>query len=174
MGCRITAAVATTTLCFATGCGLQAEAPEVSTPATPTSSATTAEIAPYSPATADLRSLAQRFARAACAYDARTEDAHDFLVRVSTVATVEALDWLRLSQRAQLNWSSLKARAERVAITVTGVSRVHHADEIRLVVEFIRTTTTRFATVRSFDQLTLQVVDTPDGPKVADAHGAGL
>jgi len=148
--------------------------PEVSAPPTGTSGATTAEIAPYSPATAELRELAQRFARAVCAYDARREGAHDFLVRVSTVGTAEALDWLRLSQRARLNWSSLKARDERVAITVTGVSRVNHADEIRLVVEFIRTTTTRFATVRSFDQLTLEVVDTPDGPKVADAQGAGL
>lgn len=49
-----------------------------------------------------------------------------------------------------------------------------HVGESRVKVELVRTTRTDFATVRNFDRMTLEVANTRDGLRVADAHGAGL
>lgn len=170
MGVRA-AVVAAVGLAILAGCGPKldtgAEAPAESAGATAPSQTT----APYSPAPHELRSLAIRFVRTVCAYDARSETATGFITRAEPLATDAELDRLRTSPRARLNWNALRARKESTSVQVTGVSEV---GESQVKVELIRTTRTDFATVRSFDRMTLEVANTRDGLKVADAQGAGL
>jgi hypothetical protein len=127
--------------------------------------------APYSPVPHELRSLAIRFVRTVCAHDASTETATGFITRAEPLATESEVNRLRTSPRARLNWSALRARDESSSVQVTGASQV---GEGRVKVELIRTTRTDFATVRNFDRMTLEVANTVDGLRLADAHGAGL
>lgn len=127
---------------------------------------------PYVDAAGGVRRVAEAFVREALEYDATTEDATAFLGRVAPVTTSAELDRLRTRPRAHLDWRALRARQESVTVAVTGISV---AATGRVLVTAERITTTSFATVRDFVQVSLELVPDSDGSlKVADAKGGGL
>lgn len=173
MGARNAIAAAAGTLVLASGCG-SSLASMVEDSTTPPPSPTRSAEPQFADADPGLRTLAVTFVSGALGYDTRREGRQDFLVRVADISTQQELRRLRRSPRAEFNWAALKARHERTRIEVTGVTRVASEASTRLDVHLIRTTITDYATLRTFEQVTLEVVETHPGLRVAAASGAGL
>jgi hypothetical protein len=175
MGVRTGSAVAATTLLICTACGNSLADLAPTTGPEPVPAGTSGQVEkPYSSPSPELKILAENYVRATCAYDSSKEDASDFIGRTGRLSTTKEAARLSTSPRARLNWQALRARHERTRITVTGVTQIANPSEVQLAVEFMRTTTTDFATVREFDRMTLTIVDTSNGPRVSEAQGGGL
>jgi len=128
--------------------------------------------APFADPQPELRRLGIEFVRSSLTYDASAEDRAAFLSRVRPLVTPDELLRLRQSERAQLNWSVLRQRKERVTLKVTGAT----ADTIGsvLVVEAVRTTKTAFATVRDLVEVTIAFQAVENDWLINSATGGGL
>jgi hypothetical protein len=106
-----------------------------------------------------VTALATAFVRVVVEYDSTREGTLAFLARVRGLATPAELTRLGRSSRAKLRWPVLRARAERTALEVNGVSvQPDTGDGLRVVVEATLTTHTTFAAVTGFRRFTLTLV----------------
>ena len=129
---------------------------------------------PFEPAPPQVDLLLSKFVRAACEYDATLEHPRDFLARLDSLVTSNEFRRLATSQRANLDWPSLRARHERVAVEITGISLLTiHGPHMSADVEAIRTTHTSFADVRDFLHLEVWLVFSGSW-RVDRATGGGL
>ena len=168
--------LAATSLLLCSACGpkftplLEAGAPEpiASVSSTPSAS-------PFSVAPTAVSAVAAHFVRTVCTYRATASAGTDFLRSATQVATPREAKRLASSQRARLNWRAMRVRRERASLRITGVTQLNMSSvATEVVVEFIRTTHTDFATVREFAHMSLGVVQTGAGPRIASAEGACL
>jgi hypothetical protein len=133
------------------------------------------DVSVYSVAPAKLRVLASHFVEAAAEYDAGAEAGSDFLGRLSALVTPDQEQRLDKAPRARLPWQLLRRRAERTRVTITGVSEsIGVAGQRFVIVESVVTTTTDFASVRSFEEFVLTAVLTRAGWRIDRASGPGL
>jgi len=129
---------------------------------------------PFADPQPDVRQKAIEFVRSSLTYDSATEDRTSFLHRVRLVVTPAELIRLQQSERAQLNWSVLQQRRERVTLKVTGASLQTSNSVPVLVVEGVRTTKTAFATIRDLVEVIVSFEASEDGLLVSSAAGGGL
>lgn len=149
-------------------------APVEEAPANPSQS-TEPTPAPYVDAEPGLAKLASGFVRASLSYDSCASDRSALPARVAAMATTDEVRRLRASERAHLRWWVLCQRNEQATVRVHGVTQNASVDAARIVhVEGVRTTRSDVATVRDFIDVTLRVIRTQGGWRVAGARGGGL
>jgi hypothetical protein len=153
------------TLLAVSGCGV-----EPATPPQPTAEPAATSYADPSP---QQDRLARRFTTAALEYDARHHRRRAFLAMVAPWTTEDELRRLARSERANLNWSALRARHEHTDVHVTGVSRLPGRTDDLAVTATITTRST-VGTVRQFVLVNLQVEEQDGRTLIIHASGAGL
>jgi len=160
MGSQLGRVLALSLLASSVACGLQVEKPTADPAPTAMSEpprSSTAEKPAFKSSAPEARRLAVRFARAVCEYDARVDEATDFLHQAEALATLRGQLELRASGRARLSWSPLRARSERTTLRVDGVSMDNRTGVV--VVRGTLVTRNEFTTVRSFVHLALGIRD---------------
>ena len=181
MGDRTAIPIVALAVLVAAGCGpvgdrsatehtTAAPAPSVRPPTvTPTGTPATP---PFRAATAEVTTLASAFVRVVVEYHTIREGRLAFLARVRGLATPTELNRLGRSSRARLPWRVLRARAERTALEVNGVSlQPGPGDGLRVVVEATLTTHTTFASVTWFRRFSLTLVPAGSSWLVDRAEG---
>lgn len=147
------------------GCGIEPIAPPqpVAEPAPTT----------YADPSPEQENLARRFTKAALEYDARQDTRRAFVTHVAPWITEAEHQRLTQSERANLNWPALRARHERAAVRVTGVSRLPGRSN-ELAVTATITTRSTVGTVRQFVLIGLHLEERDGQTLVTHSSGAGL
>jgi len=175
MGVRLGRHVAVLQLLFCSACGPSSTHEPTTEPLPDGPAQIVVESPEFAPAPAALRRAAVAFARIACEYDAVEQRRLDFLRDARRLTIPSELHRLTTSGRARLPWRILRERAERTRLTILGVTVMPTEDNtISVVVTGVLTTTTRFATVRTLEQLTLSLEPRGRSWVTTNATGAGL
>lgn len=175
MGSRLGTACAAFALLSCTACGGQADAaPETGRKVSATRTSHPEPPSPYRDATGAMRKVALKFAEGVFEYESGRENRSDFQQRVAHLTTSKERTALLTSPRAQLPWRVLRARHERVQITISGVSVDTTRVSPTLVVAATRTTRTDFGGVTDFVELRVELHPSSTGWKVDNASGPGL
>jgi hypothetical protein len=175
MGVRLGRRVAVLQLLLCSACGLSSTHEPTTGPSLDGPTHLVVDSREFARAPGGLRRAASAFARIACEYDAVEQRRLDFLRDARRLTIPTELHRLTTSERARLHWRILRERAERTRLTILGVTVMpNDGSAISVVVTGVLTTTSGFATVRTFEQLTLSLEPRGRSWVVTNATGAGL